>query len=311
MLRKLYKKLNKKFGVKIFKNPNTINYNLFNIFYDRFIQKKINISYIEEFNKNGYFKVKDASSNLVELINDRIIRPQEKNINPNSKKHRFYVPEEIREEIIKQISRNYNDVLKNLEVFYNNKISICEIVVRRNYPLENSEYYKNKIRTKEMEIYNNYYHVDFYVSAFFKMFINLTDVYEENGPLHIYDINSTEDYIKKYNYSSRLDYETKEIKEKLKINTGKKGEGLIANTTKCLHRAGIVKKNHRDILFVIFGLIPKKTSTSTTYENLNYFNTLNEDALWNHSGQFTKIYKKKNIRETINLFNNFNKNKIN
>ena len=40
MLRKLYKKLNKKFGVKIFKNPNTINYNLFNIFYDRFIQKK-------------------------------------------------------------------------------------------------------------------------------------------------------------------------------------------------------------------------------------------------------------------------------
>ena len=98
-------------------------------------------------------------------------------------------------------------------MFYNNKISICEIVVRRNYPLENSEYYKNKIRTKEMEIYNNYYHVDFYVSAFFKMFINLTDVYEENGPLHIYDINSTEDYIKKYNYSSRLDYETKEIKK--------------------------------------------------------------------------------------------------
>ena len=70
-------------------------------------------------------------------------------------------------------------------MFYNNKISICEIVVRRNYPLENSEYYKNKIRTKEMEIYNNYYHVDFYVSAFFKMFINLTDVYEENGPSHI------------------------------------------------------------------------------------------------------------------------------
>ena len=51
--------------------------------------KKINISYIEEFNKNGYFKVKDASSNLVELINDRIIRPQEKNINPNSKNTGF------------------------------------------------------------------------------------------------------------------------------------------------------------------------------------------------------------------------------
>ena len=31
----IYQKINKNFGVKIFKNPNTLNYNLFNFFFKK------------------------------------------------------------------------------------------------------------------------------------------------------------------------------------------------------------------------------------------------------------------------------------
>ena len=245
------------------------------------------------------------------MINENIIKPQEKNIKKDAKKHVFQIPDNLRDELLNQIFKDFEPTIKELEKFYNNKISIAEIVIRRNYPLNNDDYYKNVIRKKEMEVYNNYYHIDFYVGAYFKMFINLTDVGSQNGPLHIYDIKTTGDFLKKFNYNNRFDYEPNEIEDKLKLNCGKKGESLIADTTKCLHRAGIVKEGYRDILFVIFGLVPKTMSSNKSSNTLSYFNNLDSESLWNQSQNFTKIYKPKNLRQTMRLFYNFFVSKIN
>lgn len=311
MLRKFYKKINKNMGVKIFGNPNSVNYNLFNILYDKFIlRKETEKEYLKNFYKDGYFKTEIVSKDLVDLINDQIITPQQDTIDPKTKKHIFFIPKHLRKNIIDHIYKDYGSMLKEMQKFYNNRISISEIVIRRNYPLDNTEYYKSKIRTKDMEVYNNYYHVDFYVSTFFKMFINLSNVTEENGPLHIYDIRSTGEYIDKFNYSSRLNYEPNEIKNRLKINSGFKGESLVADTTKCLHRAGLVQNGYRDMLFVIFGLIPEKFLSKDTYENLNYFNNIDNEALWNKSAKFTKIYKPQSLKKTLKLYWDMKKSKL-
>ncbi len=312
MIRNIYDKINKNMGIKIFNNPNNLNYNFFNILYKKLIMKKnFEVDFIKRYYEKGFFKTNQNSIKLVNFINENIIKPQEKNIKKDAKKYLFQIPKNLREELLDQILEDYEPTIKELEKFYNNKISIAEIVVRRNYPLNDSDYYKNKIRKKEMEVYNNYYHIDFYVSAYFKMFINLTDVNVENGPLHIYDIKSTGEYLKKYNYNSRFDYEPSELEDKLKLNCGKKGESLIADTTKCLHRAGIVKEGYRDMLFIIFGLVPKTTSLNKLSNTLSYFNNLDNDSLWNQSNNFTKIYKPKNLRKTMKLFYEFFVSKIN
>lgn len=312
MIKKLYTKYNKNLGIKFFNNPNTINYNIFNILYKNLIMRnKLSNDHINEFHKKGFFKTKVSSNKLVELINDKVIKPQEDKIIPGTKKHIFFLPDNIKEEIINLISDDYKKIIEDLEIFYNNKISITEIVVRRNYPLNNEKYYKNKLRAKEMEVYNNYYHVDYYVSAFFKMFVNLSEVKSENGPLHIYDIKATGDYLKKFKYNSRFDYEPNELIDKLNINSGKPGESFIADTTKCLHRAGVVEKNYRDILFVVFGLIPKKFKSLNIRDSLKYFNNISENSIWDHSGKFTKIYKPKNLRQTLKLFWKLKNSKIN
>ena len=92
----------------------------------------------------------------------------------------FNVDPSLRNKIIEFIKTDFKDDLLGLENYYNNKISIAEIQVKRNLPLENKEYYNRYTRTKEFEIYSNYYHVDAYVNTHIKMFINLQDVSEED-----------------------------------------------------------------------------------------------------------------------------------
>ena len=49
-------KINKSFGVKIFKNPNSLNYNLFNFFKKNIVDN--NEELISSYHNLGYFKTK-------------------------------------------------------------------------------------------------------------------------------------------------------------------------------------------------------------------------------------------------------------
>ena len=100
------------------------------------------------------------------------------------------------------------------------------------------------------------------------------------------------------------------IKDKLYLNTGKKGQTVIANTTKCLHRAGNVCKDKRDIIFVMFGVVPEKIKSSNLNSSLDYYEKQNPEDVWTHTGNFTKLFKPKNLRSTIKLFLKYSKSKL-
>ena len=303
--------LNKNLGLFLFKNPNTFNYILFNKFYSLFIlKKKFAIGEILEFHKKGFIKTKYESQELVKFVNEKIITPQEESIGNGVPRHQFVINKDYREKILQLIKRDYGELISKLEKYYNNKIAISEFQIKRNFPIqENDEYFDKQIRDKTKEPYSNYYHVDFYVGTYFKMFINLHDVTEENGPLNIYDIQSTKDFVKKNGYKSRNNYIVRDLKDKIYINVGKKGQTVLANTTKCLHRAGNVKKEKRDIIFITFGAIPNKLDNNDLNNHFDYYEKQNPDGVWAHNGKFTKLSKPKGFRSTIKLFYKFIKSK--
>ena len=98
-----------------------------------------------------------------------------------------------------------------------------------------------------------------------KIFINLDNVNENQGPLNIlkYPISKkTKKKLIENNY--RLPDDKIKIDEELFfINTGKKGSVLIVDSTNVLHKAGIPKKNnHRDMLLLEFVIVPKDNANS-------------------------------------------------
>tara|TARA_B100000989_G_C19529770_1_gene468951 strand:+ start:1414 stop:2340 length:927 start_codon:yes stop_codon:yes gene_type:complete len=304
-------KLNKNLGLLLFNNPNTINYIIFNKFYSKFISKIKDLGDDAlEFHKNGFVKTKDKSLKLVDFINNNIINKQQNNISENETKYLFSIPDECREKILKLLYQDYGLIIKDLEKYYNNKIGILEIIIKRHFPISSEEnYYQNTIRDKSKEFYSNYYHVDYYVGTYFKMFINLQDVSEKNGPLNIYNIKSSKEFIIKNNYKSRLNYKVNDLQDKLFKNIGDKGQTVIANTTKCLHKAENVQCGKRDVMVITFGAIPEKVEKdANTY--FDYYEKKNSEIVWNKNGQYTKIYKPKNFKSTIKLLINFFKAKI-
>ena len=96
------------------------------------------------------------------------------------------------------------------------------------------------------------------------------DTDERNGPLHIYSKESTKKFVKINNYRNRNNYKN-DLNGQLYINTGKKGDSLIADTSMCLHKAGRVEKGqYRDILFITFITIPKKLLQKTSFILMKY-----------------------------------------
>ena len=316
MIKKIYEKINNILSIYIFGNPNRFNYNIFNFFYRTIICKNNKKDEkINQFVKNGYFKGSKASKEFIDLIQKNIINKNDvdektteflnQNKVENKKKNiSFNVDPSLRNKIIEFIKTDFKDDLLGLENYYNNKISIAEIQVKRNLPLENKEYYNRYTRTKEFEIYSNYYHVDAYVNTHIKMFINLQDVKEEDGPLHIYSKSSTRKFIKKNKYKNRQNYLCKELNE-LYVNSGMVGETLFANTTECLHRAGIPKENHhRDILFISFIVIPEKFDDNKSY--LDYYEKLDQNSVWTHNNNNVVFKTKpKKLKDTFYLFKKY------
>ena len=109
----------------------------------------------------------------------------------------------MKRQIKDHINSSFSEILKKLENFYNSKISVASVRIRRNYHINESI---------DKEVYSNNYHVDHYVYNHFKVFINLMNVNIDQGPLHIYSKNDTKKFLKLNKYKSRSNY----IKEELR-----------------------------------------------------------------------------------------------
>lgn len=297
MLGNLLFKINQNFGRIIFKNPNMLYYNLFNFFHKKLIANDNDNYFIKEFLNTGYLKTNVNSSNFCAQLKKELDLQT-----PNDEKgyYHFEPTDKIKILIKKHINEDFNILLKNFEKFFNAKISVAKVLIKRNY---NIDKFKN-------EVYSNNYHVDHNTYNHFKLFINLMDTEKKHGPLHIYSKGETKNFVVKKNYIDRNNYINEELDDKLYVNTGKLGESFLADTSACLHKAGKVEfGEYRDILFITFITVPKKINT----DHFFYYDEIYPGTIWQPIGgsHIIKIAKPKSLRKTLSRFLEYYNNKLN
>ena len=212
---------------------------------------------------------------------------------------RFSLNEDSKE-VIRNILRSPKfQVLKNkIEKYFNLKLYLINAMVSRNLPLD------KKIE-HNTNIYSNNYHVDYYIMNYFKMFINLQDVDETQGPMNLYSKKNSKKFVTANNYKDRSNYNLKNEKELGVIkNTGSKGDLFICSTPQCLHRASspeIGKK--RDMLFLTFAATIESENSN---QDLLSFEKKFYDDVWSNGDQLRKILCKPNsARKQFFLFKKF------
>jgi len=185
-------KINKFGGIFFFNNPNTLNYSIYNYFYNKYI---INLNQKDEeinfFHENGYLKPNiNFKEEVLEL---------RKNLD-DDKKHPFksefkffWLINNKGKEIIKNIlySKKFSNLKKKLENYYNLNTYIINIEAARNFPLPGDEH--------KIKAYSNEYHVDYYIMNYFKIFINLDDVDHAKGPTNLYSKKNSKKFVKNNN----------------------------------------------------------------------------------------------------------------
>ncbi len=296
MFGKILFKINLNFGRYIFRNPNNLYNNIFNLCHRILISKKTNNKNIKEFLNNGYSKIKINSDHFCDKVNDEL-----KLQSPNDEKGYFHfeITNKIKDIIRNHINFTFKDLLGDFEYYFNANISVAKILIKRNYNIDGFN----------DEVYSNRYHVDHNTYNHFKLFINLMDTNKENGPLNIYSKNATKKFVKINKYKNRKNYFDQDLKDLLYVNTGKKGDSLIADTSVCLHKAGKIEKGYfRDVVFITFITIPKKIIKKDFF----YYEQLYPGIIWMPVGgsKVVKIAKPKTFRAMISTFFNYYKSKL-
>ena len=298
-------RINKNFGIKFFKHPNNLNYNIFNFFFRKKIKKKIDNDLVKNYHNLGYIKLNINDFELANYLSNRINEKDAKKKIYLSNEHSIYfeADEEMKEKIRNQISNNFGEIIEKLKKYYLNDIAVVNVEIKRNHGLKDSGYYELKNRLKENEFYNMYYHCDYYTMNYFKLFINLQDITTEHGPLTFYNIEETRNFVSQSDFKDRNNYQNIELKSEIK-NCGQIGDSLIINTSLCIHKAGIPKyKNHRDVLCVTFVATPEKINDLFYYEK-NY-----PGDIWNLEKRVAKKFSKpKNLRNTYKLYKELTNN---
>ncbi len=253
-----------KLSLKFFKLRKPLELVLFDKLFLKFVSNLKDASNkIHEFHKNGYVKIKPDIKEEVEIINENLkLDPSEKE--PSNK---FIINEQINLSIKKIIYEKMKNEIKDLEVYFNSTIVPAMVHLGRN------SYYQ-KINSSH-EHYSDNFHNDAYTLTHFKIFFNLMDVGNNNGPMHIVSKKNTKKFIKKINYKDRANYNQNiNDDELLYRNIGKKYETFIFDPTQCFHRATIpAKGNFRDYLTITFICLPKKkTIIEKLVKNTNIYN---------------------------------------
>ncbi len=259
---KSFDNLNWFLGVKLFKNANFFSINLFNHFYKKNIcnHKLLEENLINDYHHKGYAKLNRIDEKLISDINTELKSQNLKKKQTNQ--INFKITPKIFEIVKKIINKDLGESLRHLENYYNQKLILAHLTISRNYETPKNYNDENYYVSKKVEPYSNFYHTDGYVFNMFKIFINLQDVSENEGPLHLVKKDKADKFIKLKKFYSREKYlrseeSDKKVEDCVFKNTGKLGDTLICNTAELIHKAGDVSLNEkRDILFMSFVASP-------------------------------------------------------
>lgn len=278
---------NKKFSVKFFNQRLPLIYILFNFFYRRFVvNSNINDKEILQFHKSGFTKIDISLKDEIEEYKDKFFI-NDQNQKENLKKVPIELEKNHKKDLAIKIKKKLSPVLKRLEKYFNCDVFLSDIQISRIYN-------HNDILNLDISHFGEHFHQDSYTMTYSKIFVNLMDIDENDGPLEVIPRENRNSFIKSFNYKDMNNYNLSGDKSLIKKNIGKIGECSLFSSSQIFHRAG-VPKNYRDNMQIILVTIPKRLS-----ENLS--NIDNENLFENNYELFQKFTKPYSIIKTIKLF---------
>ncbi len=278
---------NKKFSVKFFNQRLPFIYILFNFLYRKLVvNSKINDKEIKQFHDSGFTKIDISLKNEIEEYKDKFFL-NKKELNENKKKVNFELDDIDKKNLSLKIKNKLLPFIKKLENYFNCDVIISDIQASRNFNHSDA-------LNLNVEHFANHFHQDSYMMTYNKIFINLMDINEEDGPLEIIPRENRNSFIKSFNYKDRLNYNLFGDKNLIKKNVGKIGDCFLFSSPQVFHRAG-VPKNYRDNMQIVLITIPKKYSQGLDkIDGIKLFE--------NNFDLFRKFTKPYSIIKVIRLF---------
>ena len=278
---------NKKFSVKFFNQILPLIYILFNFFYRRFVvNSNINDKEILQFHKSGFTKIDISLKKEIEEYKDKFFIKDEYQ-NDTLKKVPLELEKNYKKDLATKIKKKLSPLLKKLEKYFKCDVFLSDIQLWRNYN-------HNDTLNLNVSHFGNHFHQDSYTMTYSKIFVNLMDVNDDDGPLEVIPREKRNSFVKSFNYKDMDNYNHFGDKTLIKKNIGKIGECCLFSSSQIFHRAG-VPKNYRDNMQIILVTIPKKFS-----EKLQYID--NDKLFENNYELFQKFTKPYSIVKVVKLF---------
>jgi hypothetical protein len=287
---KLHKYVNlndKKFALKIFNQRLPIIYILFNFLYRKLvINSNIDDKEIKQFHNSGCAKIDISFKKEIEEYKNKFFLNNQE-LNSNQKRVKLELNDFDKKELSIKIKEKLSPLIKKLENYFNCDVIISDISAYRNYN-------HNDALNLDVDHFANHFHQDSYTMTYNKIFINLMDITENDGPLEIIPRENRNFFIKSFNYKDMNNYNLFGDKKLIKKNVGKIGDCFLFSTPQVFHRAG-VPNHHRDNMQVILVTFPKKYS-----EGLDKIDDIK--LFQDNFNLFQKFTKPYSIKKVIKLF---------
>jgi hypothetical protein len=286
-LHKLISFNDKKFAVKFFNQRLPLIYILFNFLYRKLVVNyKIDDKEIKQFHSSGFTKIDISLKKEIEEYKDKFVLNNEE-LNKNEKKVNFELNNIDKKELSIKIKKKLLPFIIKLEDYFNCDVIISDITASRNYN-------HNDALNLDIDHFANHFHQDSYMMTYNKIFINLMDVNEDDGPLEVIPRENRNSFVKSFNYKDRFNYNLFGDKNLIRKNIGKIGDCFLFSSPQVFHRAG-VPKNYRDNMQIILVTIPKKYS-----EGLDKIDDIK--LFQNNYQLYQKFTKPYSILKVIKLF---------
>ena len=285
----------KKFlSIKIFKKRKALKYILFDKIYSAIVLNKKKIyenDFINDYHQKGYVNIDLNLNKEINELNKLLVLDKKINSPP----FHFVIDNKVKTKITEIMKKIENNKLRYFKNYFNSNIFPAYICLRRN-----THYTKKKL---EQELFNDNFHNDGYLFTHFKIFINLSDINKEDGPMQIVSKKDVKKFLKEIGYKDRINYIDNK-KEKISyLNTGKKGDCLVFDPTNCFHKAGMPQENHkRDYLIITYVCVPEKSFFSNELDKTDIFKYENNKIL--------KLAKPTKLNQTAKLLLSYYRQKL-
>jgi hypothetical protein len=241
----------------LFKNNSGINFNIYGKMSTHSAQRRSKITeYGSDENNLSNGELHEVKNNIERDIIKEIQSKMEEYINSEHATNRKKNGKVIQKRLVSsgedrflfhkhipEISEVLTDHIRRLaQTYYNGAyIKPFEVKLYRNFHVPSKDVEPGTISSR--------WHQDGDYTDILKIFINISDVSEKDGPFHIVPRQDTISLMKNYKHQRGVPDEIVRNNANIIKATGEAGTTLIGNTNQCLHRAGVPEEGcTRDLL---------------------------------------------------------------